>query len=113
MNNRKNFSSRLKHYITFLTLKQNSINEWNKVISCFAEIEHVTGYKPITLQNFSFGNLVTENYHLFTTRFYPQILLNMHISFQQRKFEIHRIVNPHIQNMYLEIFALELYGQNS
>ncbi|KJV76697.1 head-tail adaptor protein [Orientia tsutsugamushi] len=103
-----NFSSRLKHNITFFA-KESNTSRWSEVLSCFAEIKALYRYKPIITQNLTFGNLTTEDYYLFTIRFSSTICINMRIKFAQRRFEIHRIINPLEQNHNLEIFAFELH----
>lgn len=105
------FIGRLSQEILFLENK--SISEldddnWVEVIRTFADIKPLYDSKFGSLENFSFGHIVTENYFMFKIRYLPDLNTKMRISFNSRNFEIKRIINLHEKNEILQIIALEL-----
>ena len=55
-----------------------------------------------------FGNVITEEYFLFTTRFIKDINKTMRISFHNQIFEIKRIIDEDSKGRMLGIVALKV-----
>lgn len=81
---------------------------WQENIRCFAQIKPLYDNKFGSLESFSFGHIVTENFFMFKIRFLPDLNTKMRIRFDTRHFEIKRIINKNEQNRILQIIALEL-----
>ena len=103
--------SKLVHKIIFLENKiDNAIEEecWEEVQQSFAEIKPVCDNRFIYLEGISFGNVITEEYFLFKTRFIKDIKREMRISFRKRIFEIKRIIDEDERGRILNIIGLEI-----
>lgn len=96
-----------------ILLENKSISEleddnWQEFMRSFAEIKPLYDSKFGSLENFSFGHIVTENYFMFKIRYLPNLNTKMRISFEGRNFEIKRIINLHEKSEIIQIIALEL-----
>ena len=98
------------HEIIFMEINSTVFEEekWEVKFSDFAEILPICDAKFETIENFNFGHVMTEAYFLFKMRFCLKINNKMRILFNERKFEIKRIINIGEQNRYLNIIALEI-----
>jgi len=105
--------SKFIHKITFLeNTNRSEIEEgtWNEVQTSFAEIHPVCDNRFIALEGISFGNVITEGYFFFRTRFIKKIHREMRIKFHDRIFEIKRLVDEEERGKMLSIVALEIFG---
>jgi SPP1 family predicted phage head-tail adaptor len=103
--------SKFPHKISILINKsENELfkSKWEEFCVCFAEIKPVSDNKFISLEGVSFGNVITEEYFYFRTRFVKGITKEMRISFQGRDFEIKRIIDDNEKGRMLSIIALEV-----
>ena len=93
---KKTIISKLIHKITFLkNLSTDEISEakWEEFQVSFAEVKPVCDNRFVSLEGLSFGNVITEEYFLFRTRFIKNINIEMRISFHGKLFEVKRIIN--------------------
>jgi len=103
--------SKLVHKIIFLENKaKDAIDDenWEEVQTSFAEVKPVCDNRFIYLEGVAFGNIITEEYFLFKTRFIKGINREMRISFHERIFEIKRIIDEDERGKILSIIALEV-----
>ena len=103
--------SKLVHKITFLeNITKSTIKEavWKEVQTSFAEIKTMCDNRFVSLEGVAFGNVVTEEYFLFKTRFIKDIHSEMRISFKKRVFEIKRIIDESERGRMLSIIGLEI-----
>lgn len=103
--------SKLVHKITFLeNITKSEIKEaiWKEVQTSFAEVKPVCDNRFISLEGLAFGNVITEEYFLFKTRFIKGIHREMRISYEERIFEIKRIINEGERTRMLNIVGLEV-----
>jgi len=103
--------SKLVHKIIFLENKANNAIEeerWEEVTQSFAEIKPVCDNGFISLEGVAFGNVITEEYFIFKTRFVKNIKREMRISFHGRIFEIKRIIDEDERGRLLNIIGLEI-----
>ena len=103
--------SKLVHKITFLeNITKSEIKEaiWKEVQTSFAEVKPVCDNRFISLEGLAFGNVITEEYFLFKTRFIKGIHREMRISYEERIFEIKRIINEGERTRMLNIVGLEI-----
>ena len=108
---KKTIVSKLIHKIIFLkNLAKNEISEakWEEFQVSFAEAKPVCDNKFISLEGLAFGNVITEEYFLFRTRFIKNINKEMRISFYGKLFEIKRIINEEEKGRMLSIIGLEV-----
>ncbi len=82
--------------------------EWEEFAVCFAEVQPVCDNKYVSLEGISFGDVITEEYFHFRTRYIKNITKEMRISFHERTFEIKRIINHQEKDRMLSIIALEV-----
>lgn len=103
--------AKLVHKITFLENKSNSAIEeevWERVLTSFAEIKPVCDGSVVSLEGIAFGNIITEEYFIFKTRFIKGINRQMRIGFHGRVFEIKRIIDEEERGRILSIIGLEV-----
>ncbi|MDG1436317.1 MAG: head-tail adaptor protein [Rickettsiaceae bacterium] len=103
--------SRLVHKITFLENKASAAIEeelWEESLTSFAEIKPVCDSRVIALEGVDFGNMITEEYFIFRTRFIKGIHRQMRIKFHERIFEIKRIIDEDERGKSLNIIGLEV-----
>ena len=103
--------SQMVHKIIFLKNIANSeIDEpnWQQVTESFAQVKPVCDSRFVLLEGMQFGNVITEEYFLFTTRFIKDIDKTMRISFHDQIFEIKRIVDEDSKGRMLSIIALKI-----
>ena len=108
---KQNMISKLVHKITFLENKANSAIEeenWEEILKSFAEIKPVCDGRVVSLEGIDFGNIITEEYFVFRTRFIKGINRQMRIDFKGRIFEIKRIINEEERSRMLSIIGLEV-----
>ncbi len=108
---KNSIKSRLVHKIQFLINTEDSeikTANWQELIVTFAQVEPVCDNRFIYLENMQFGNVITEEYFLFTIRFNHVIHKDMRINFYGKLFEIKRIVNEDQRSKILKIIALEI-----
>ena len=101
--------AQLRHKITFLendSLSEINSSKWHKIIEVFAEIKPVCDSKFISLHGLQFGNIITAEYYTFKIRFTSKINKEMRINFNNRIFEIQRVLNTDERNKMLIIIAL-------
>lgn len=104
-------SNKLSHEISFLenrTISELEDEDWQEKLRCFAEIKPLYDNKFGSIENFSFGHIVTENFFMFKIRYLPDLCTKLRIGYQDRIFEIKRIINIAEKNEILQIIALEL-----
>lgn len=101
----------LKHRITII---ENANTEelggemWQEKYTTFAEIKPLYDNKIGSVENFSFGHVVTEGYFMFRIRALLGITSKMRIRFYDRLFEIKRIIDVDERGRMLKIIALEV-----
>jgi SPP1 family predicted phage head-tail adaptor len=103
--------SNLNQEITFIqNIAHSDLDDedWQDMQKCFAEIKPLYDNKFGSLENFSFGHIVTENFFMFRIRYLPKLNCKLRIKFNDRIFEIKRIINLREKNEILQIIALEL-----
>jgi len=107
----KNITSKLVHKIVFLENRAaNAIDDpvWQEVCASFAEVKPICDNRFVSLEGVEFGNLITEEYFLFRTRFIKNLNKGMRILFHGRNFEIKRIIDQDEKGRMLNIVALEV-----
>ncbi len=103
--------SLLKHSITFLENVARSELEdqnWEARYTTFSDVRPMYDNKFGSIENFSFGHIVTEAFCMFKIRFSLEVNSRMRIAFGRRMFEIKRIINDKEESKVLKIIALEL-----
>lgn len=108
---KNSIKTRLVHKIHFLInteISEIKAANWQKSIETFAQIEPVCDNRFISLESMQFGNVISEEYFLFTLRFINKINKDMRIDFHGKIFEIKRIVNEDQRGKILKIIALEI-----
>jgi len=108
---RDSVPGKLSHEIIFLENITNSDLEdenWVEKSRAFAEIRPLYDNKFGSIENFTFGHIVTENFFMFKIRYFPDVSTKMRIQYQERNFEIKRIINLSEQNQFLQIISLEI-----
>lgn len=105
------FAAKLKHEIIFLKNFANSetaSETWEEKTKTFAQIIAISENNFGVIEGVSFGHVITEGYFVFITRFIESITIRMRISFNNRIFEIKRIINNKEQNRMLKIITMEI-----
>ena len=100
-----------KHRIELLKNQTESAIEaanWQMQRSIFANVNQLCDNKFISLENINFGDVISEEYYLFRIRFTEQVTSDMRIKFNDKIFEIKRIINKNFANKILLIIALEI-----
>ena len=82
--------------------------KWEQVEESFAEVKPLCDNRFILLEGMQFGNVITEEYFLFTTRFIKDIDKTVRISFHNQIFEIKRIIDEDSKGRMLGIVALKV-----
>lgn len=103
--------SRFAHKISVLkNIAKTELDEvkWEEFAVCFAEVLPVCDNKYISMEGVAFGDVITEEYFHFRTRYIKNITKEMRISFHERTFEIKRIINHQEKDRMLSIIALEV-----
>jgi head-tail adaptor len=103
--------SKMSHKIIFLkNIVESEIEEpkWIQVIETFAEVKPVCDNRFILLEGMQFGNIITEEYFLFKTRFIRGLDKTMRISFHDQIFEIKRIIDEDSKGRMLSTVALKI-----
>ena len=103
--------SRFAHKISVLkNISESELDEveWVEFIICFAEVNPVCDNKYSSIEGVSFGDVITEEYFVFKTRYMKGITKTMRISFRKRIFEIKRVINHQEKGRVLSIIALEV-----
>lgn len=107
----KPFAACLQHQIIVLK-KVPTVDidheQWQPKITTYAEIKAISETNYSTMDGFNFGNLITETYFMFRLRFVKGITNDMRIRFDDRIFEIKRVINHLERNCILRIIALEI-----
>lgn len=101
----------LMHRITFVensTSSELEKEEWKSKYETFASITPLFDNKVSSLEKFDFGHIVTEGYFLFKIRALLGVNNKMRILFNDRFFEIKRIIDVNEQGKIQKIVALEL-----
>jgi SPP1 family predicted phage head-tail adaptor len=104
-------SGKLIHEISILAnmaISELDDEDWQEKTKTFAEIKPLYDNKFGSLENFSFGHIVTENFFMFKIRYLPDLNTKLRIRFDERIFEIKRIINLNEKNIFLQIIGLEL-----
>jgi len=81
---------------------------WEEFATCFAQVKPVCDNKFVSLEGVSFGDVITEEYFHFQTRYIGGITKEMRILFHGRNFEIKRIIDDQEKGRMLNIIALEV-----
>lgn len=108
---KQNIVSRFAHKISVLkNVAESELDEveWEEFTVCFAEVQPVCDNKYVSIEGVSFGDVITEEYFHFRTRYIKNITKEMRISFHERIFEIKRIINHQEKDRMLSIIALEV-----
>ncbi|MGV2432261.1 MAG UNVERIFIED_CONTAM: phage head closure protein [Rickettsiaceae bacterium] len=104
-------ASNLDHEITFLeniTASQIDEENWVEKYRCYANIRPMYDNNFGSIESFSFGHIVTEAYFMFKIRYSLEVTDKMRIKFNDRIFEIKRIINIGEGNRVLQIITLEM-----
>ena len=107
----KNITSKLIHRIVFLVNRApNAIADpvWEEFCVSFAEVKPICDNRFVSLEGVDFGNLITEEYFLFKTRFIKNLNKEMRKIFHDRNFEIKLIIDQDEKGRMLNIVALEV-----
>lgn len=108
---RRSLYKSLKHPISFL-LKQNQdayeTENWILTQRSFAEITPLFDNKVGSLENFDFGHIVTEGYFIFKIRALKGLNVDMRIQFEDRLFQIKRIIDLCEAKQIMKIITLEI-----
>jgi hypothetical protein len=106
----KLFTSNLKQRIEiYENVILDDLNDnWVKKQTFFAGIKHITANLIKFFEGVDFGNLINENYLLFSIRFNKDINKSMRILFKGKYFLIKKITNVLEQDKILEIIAMEV-----
>lgn len=108
---KQSMTSRFSHKISILkNTAKTELDEikWEEFAMCFAEVQPVCDNKYVSIEGLSFGDVITEEYFHFRTRYIKNITKEMRISFHKRIFEIKRIINYQEKDRMLSIIALEV-----
>ena len=111
MTDKKKIAKTLRHQIKFLeNMKLIDIepDNWVHKLTTYASLNHIGEANFDTIENFSFGHVMTESLFIFKLRFIQGINHKMRIVFSTRQFEIKKIINPLELNKLLTIIALEI-----
>lgn len=103
--------SRFAHKITIIkNSAETELDEvkWEEFAVCFAEVQPVCDNKYVFMEGVSFGDVITEEYFHFRTRFIKNITKEMRLLFHKRVFEIKRIINHQEKDRMLSIIAIEI-----
>lgn len=101
----------LNHKISILensNFNEISDDDWQEKYTTFAQIKPLYDKKVGSIENFSFGHLITEEYFLFKTRGSLEINNKMRIKFKNRLFDIKRVIDIDQNERFLQIIALEI-----
>lgn len=102
---------RFKHKIDILVnIAKSEITgpKWEKTKEIYADISQLCDNRFISLENLSFGDVLSEEYYIFHIRYLEEIDSCMRIKFGEKIFEIKRIINKNFSNKILSIIALEI-----
>jgi SPP1 family predicted phage head-tail adaptor len=108
---KKSLASCLKHQVIFLeNLATSSIESenWQEKTKAFSEIKPICDTAFKSLESLDFGHVMTEGLFMFKIRFMKGINIKMRILFNDRQFEIKRIIDIAEQNRVLKIIGLEI-----
>jgi len=101
----------LKHAVSFIeNISQSELEDqdWQEKYVTFADVRPMYDNKFGSIENFSFGHIVTEAFFMFKIRFTEAVHPKMRIIFKRRMFEIKRIINDGEASKTLKIIALEM-----
>jgi SPP1 family predicted phage head-tail adaptor len=100
-----------EHRISFIVNTSSHEMEpenWKIEFTTYAEINAVSENRFAFIEKVNFGNVISESLFLFKIRFISGINTKMRILFNERQFEIKRIVNINEVNKLIKIVALEI-----
>jgi hypothetical protein len=101
----------LKHHVAFLTnIKENPTDHDNWVIS-YETFAHLANLHPNNLtlvNNFDFGHILTASYVIATLRYSDKIKNNMRLRFQEKIFEIKKIIEDFDGKKFIKLIILEI-----
>ncbi len=103
--------SRFAHKISILhDRSEDELEEaiWEEFATCFAQVKPVCDNKFASLEGVSFGDVITEEYFHFRTRYIKGVTKEMRLLFHDRKFEIKRVIDDQEKGRMLSIIALEV-----
>jgi SPP1 family predicted phage head-tail adaptor len=103
----KNFRHPIK-IIENTAISEVSPENWQEKFSLYAEIKALSDSRFESLENFSFGHVITEGLFLIKIRFMRGITTKMRIIFRERQFEIKRIINIEERERVLQMIVLEI-----
>jgi len=101
----------LKHVVSFvenISASELEDQDWQEKYVTFADVRPMYDNKFGSIENFSFGHVVTEAFYMFKIRFTEVVHPKMRVIFKRRMFEIKRIINDGEASKTLKIIALEL-----
>lgn len=109
----KNYSmtNALNHKVTFIeNISKSELEDqnWEEKYITFADVRPMYDNKFGSIENFSFGHIVTEAFFIFKIRFTEAVHAKMRIMLGGRMFEIKRIINDKEASKVLKIIALEM-----
>lgn len=102
---------KFKHKATVIAnqAKSDIENEnWQTVLEIYVKGEPLCDSRMISLENINFGNILSEEYYLFHTRYVDKIKVNMRIKFDGNIYEIKRLINQNFANRILKIITLKI-----
>ena len=82
--------------------------KWREVFKAYAYISTYSPSLLSQLEGLNFGHVISEEYIIFTIRFHSGLKQDMRIAFQEKFFEIKRIINQDMQNQVQKIITLEI-----
>ncbi|MFK7974216.1 MAG: head-tail adaptor protein [Rickettsiaceae bacterium] len=106
-----NIISQLTNKISILrNIEPSEIIEakWEIFTDTFAAVKPACDNRFTSIENINFGNIISEEYFIFCTRLIKGLNKSMRIKFQDRMFEIRRIINDDTHKNMLKIIALEI-----
>ena len=104
-------STILMHRITFMENTSKSELEeenWKPRFTAFAQVKPLYDNKFGSIEKFTFGHLVTEAYFMIKIRFTEKVNSKMRVLFEDRMFEIKRIINVGEKNRIMQLITLEI-----
>lgn len=99
------------HRINFLqNIATHAIenDNWQFMFYSYADVVPICEARAGEVAGLNFGNVITEEYFLFRTRFHPDINKNHRISFDNELYEIKRIVNLRDSQRSMNIIAFKI-----
>ena len=100
----------LRHPISFLERKDmyQANNQWQTRVVAFAKVKSLSDLSTSQTGNIGFGNILNKSYFLFQCRYLADVTNKMRIKFDERHFNILRVINVDERSKFLSIIAQEV-----